>query len=796
MVGLAPVPLEQRPLRSRRGIPLPRTVQIVFSLRVMGLRPGHLATAKGRCAVAVSAPSNQQHDPQLTQVATVREPAGTESERHAAWAGRLESIDAFLLLLAKAVRQVHAYPLTSQVCVEAIQACRSHLVAMDGFDHVALVITPETLVAHNRPVGDVVFVGQELVRRLRRARVADLTIHREATARDLTRFCTHLVRCSEGAATSPNLAAALAEDGIDAINVTIASRREVLDVGAAAPAQRDLVSHERRRREESEAAHVHAVQLFPPHRGWIRLDPAEAYDELTLADLAILVDQPQHLARMLQRLVDDASPGSDVDDLAAFERRFSDVASLFAGLEPRLSRVMFGKLASAVLALDVEPRHALLKRSILPAIFDGRPDAMVLPAFPDADLAESLCLLLELETAAPAILASALDQLKLDPERRTVLVPMMEELIRVQREVAAGGLDARTALAMDQHARRLTKIDATERRSFVELAGFDFRLDDDATRAIDGVKGGIHDVDSVMAELFCLANLVGLQPNPEVAAPFMRSAMVHAATLVTANRWDDLAVALERFAEVTARLSERRPEITALINTELAAFATVEVAAALLTRRERAVANEDVALRIIDALGPAIAPSLLTILTAEDADSGAAAALMCERAPLFAPQLADIAATASRGTRPHIARVLGHAGAGYEDFLGAMLDEKDERTAREALRGLSRIGSARAAALVSRAARDARAWLNTATIETLLRYPPEFLAPAMLDLLGHRPFVLAHPEAASRLLGRAGQARDRTLLPVLEGLRSFRFRFWNRALVRVAHEAAAILARS
>ena len=64
--------------------------------------------------------------------ATVSESHGAEHDTHAGWSGRLEAIDAFLTLLAKAVRQLHAYPVTSPVCVDAVNACRAHLVAIDG----------------------------------------------------------------------------------------------------------------------------------------------------------------------------------------------------------------------------------------------------------------------------------------------------------------------------------------------------------------------------------------------------------------------------------------------------------------------------------------------------------------------------------------------------------------------------------------------------------------------------------------------------------------------------------------
>lgn len=724
--------------------------------------------------------------------ATAPERDTTERESHAGWPGRLEALEAFLLLLAKAVRQLHAYPVTSQVCVDAVNTCRAHLASIDGPDETSLTVSPDALLLHEHPLGDQPFVKQELTRRLRRARVAAFTIHRDSTTRDLTRFCVNLLRCSETADRTLSVAAFMAEDGVEAVSVEVTSRREVLQVNASASAQRDLVAHERRRHAEAPPANTRTVHLFPPHRGWIRLDPAEKYDTVGLADLAILVDDPSTLAAMLDRLVGEGHP-ADGGDSHAFERRFSDIAALFAGLEPRLSRVMFGKLARVVLDMESEGRRNLIKRTVLPSIFDGRPAANVLHAFPDADLADALCILFESETSASAVALSALDQLQLTPERKAVILPLMDEIMRARIDPALG-LDPTTAIELDKQARRLTRIDASERRSFVELAGFDFRVDDQARSNIDSVRGGILDTDGLMAEFLCLANLVGLQPNPEVAAAFVDGAMVRATQLVAAGRWNDLAFALDRLATVNASLQDRRPEITALVDAAFTAFASPGFAQALIAHHGQDD-PQGAALCVIDALGPSVAPSLLSLLDTDAAAASVAVGLMCERADMFAQPLADNLANYDRRTRSHVARVLGHAGAGYEDFVCRLCDQSDEKTTREALRALSRIGTTRAAELVGVVARDARDWMSTAAVETLLRFPAEVAAPALRDLLAHRPFVLAQPAAASRLIARAATSKGANLEPVLRDLLSLRYRFWNRALVRVASDAAALLGR-
>ena len=725
--------------------------------------------------------------------ATVSESHAAERDTHTGWAGRLDAIETFLMLLAKAVRQLHAYPVTSPVCVDAVNACRHHLASIDGPDEISLTITPDLLQVHEHAVGDSTFIRQELTRRLRRARVADLSVHRECTARDLTRFCVNLLRCSESADRTLSVPALMADDGVEAIIVQVTSRREVLPVAPSAPAQRDLVAHERRRREEGQPPNTRRVHLFPPHRGWIRLDPAEMYDGVSLADLAILVDNPIDLATMLNRLVEEGHSENEADP-QVLDRRFSDVSALFAGLEPRLSRVMFGKLARILLGMEGERRRELLKRKVLPAIFDGRPDVNVLYAFSDSELAESLCLLSDSETAGTAVAFSALDQLKLAPERRAVILPLMDEIMRAHIDPALG-LDAASAIALDQQARRLTRINSTERRSFVDLAGFDFRLDDQARQTIVSVCDGIRETDGLMVELLCLVNLIGLQPNPEVASEFVQGAMERARQLVAAGRWSDLAFALERLAGITEPLRERRPEVVALVDAELNALATPEFAAALLAQHDRGTDSQAVSLRMIDALGPAIAPALLSLLETDPHAASVAVGLMCERASLFAPALADGIPSYNRQILAHVARVLGHVGAGYEDHLCGLCNQKDEKTTREALRALSRIGTPHAAQVVALVARTATDWMATATVETLLRFPPETGGHAIRDLLSHRAFVLSQPAAASRLIGRVSQAKVANLEPVLRDIWSLRYRFWNRALVRAARDAGALLNR-
>jgi hypothetical protein len=139
---------------------------------------------------------------------------------------------------------------------------------------------------------------------------------------------------------------------------------------------------------------------------------------MSLLDLAVLADDPATLASMLLRLTDD---GEEVPPAQALQKKYSDVAMLISALDPGIARRMFGKLARAVLDLDPSSRQALLKRTVLPGLLDGRVDGAILRDFPDIDLAESLCLLLDLETAAPELLTTALSRLELPEDRQAAM---------------------------------------------------------------------------------------------------------------------------------------------------------------------------------------------------------------------------------------------------------------------------------------------------------------------------------------------------------------------------------------
>ena len=337
------------------------------------------------------------------------------------------------------MRQFRTYPPTSGRCTEAVAASHQVLASLNARHELVVRVTSSELRVDDIGVGAGTIIEQELVRRLHRARVAALTIDRAASLRDLSRFCSD-VSCHENGESNVTLAEVLAEHGVDTITPRMAPRPEVVNIGAPSGSQCDLIERERSRREALPATGGPVAHFYPPDKGWVRLDPGASFDAISLVDLVILLDDPADVATVLLRLTDD-EPQESGTRQAALEQKFSDVATLFASLDPRLARLMFAKLARAVLDLEPVHRTQLLRRTVLPGLLDGRVDGAILKDFPDLDLAESLCLLLDLETAAPEVVTAALDRLGLPDERRMAVAPLLEARRRDRQAAAPAGKD-------------------------------------------------------------------------------------------------------------------------------------------------------------------------------------------------------------------------------------------------------------------------------------------------------------------------------------------------------------------
>lgn len=701
----------------------------------------------------------------------------------------LAAIEDFLQLLARAVRQFHTYPATSPMCTDAVAACHKVFASLDRQDRLEFRVTPRELILDEIGLGAGTVVEHELTRRLHRARVAALDIDRGASSRDFVRFCGDVVRLDDLTKTKTSFAELLAEHGVQAIMPRAAHRPEVLELGAPPAPLADLVERERHRKQAVGVSGGPVTYLYPPEKGWIRLDPTSRFEAISLIDLAILVEDPGDLATMLLRLTDDDPAGPEARE-AALEQKFTDVATLFSALDPRLARAMFEKLARAVLELEPERRQDLLRRTILPGLLDGRAEGTVLRDFPDADLAESLCLLLELETAAPEVLTAALDRLELPQERRETVSPLIDERLRGDRRGGTASSRDKEA-GLERFARELIRIDAKAGRSFAEYAAFDLSIDDRVASTLAGVAGVIQATDLPSAQLRCLWSLVRLEPNPTVVDTLLRPALGLFTDLERLERWHDLAVLVSDYWHLSNDLREARPDVADAIVNALATFCGPDRVLTLVGLYGRDAEGREIASALTQAFGIALVPGLVTLIEnpAVQGRTRSLVPLMCEHASLLAPALvAEIGHCGVAGTRA-ILRVLGFAGAGYETTVAAGLEHRDEQTGREALRALARIGTPLAASLVVLQLRNGSAWSRNAAEEALWHFTPAQTAMQVRELLASRDFVLKNPHIVTRLLDRAAQAGTEGLDHVLAELEQFRFRFWQPGLMRIALKA-------
>jgi hypothetical protein len=699
-----------------------------------------------------------------------------------------KAVEDLLGLLARAIQQLHTYPSTSPLCVSAIDACQRALATLDTRDQLTIRVTPNELLVDDVAVGKGTQVGNELARRLHKASVAAVTFERAASTRELARFCEDLLRCGERQTADMTLVEMATEHGIDRIAIEMASRPEVLEVGTMRPTAVEDLKRERTRFEAQLARGGIVQHLYPPQKGWVRVDPSAAPPSMSLLDLAVLADDPATLASMLLRLTDD---GEEVPPAEALQKKYSDVAMLISALDPSIARRMFGKLARAVLDLDPSSRQALLKRTVLPGLLDGRVDGTILRDFPDIDLAESLCLLLDLETAAPELLTTALSRLELPEDRQAAMMPLLDARLKEREEAAAAATDRQTTLT--RHARELVRVDAGREKQFGDFTAFDLSLDSPAISTLRHIRSAVPASDVIGEQLTCLWHLVCLEPNPDAVARFLERSFPLLAELERTARAPELPSWLAAYRGLADRVAESRPDVSAVIAAALTAFCTPERADWIAQLALDEPDGKAAAAAVIAALGAAVVPPLVDLFEKDAARGRAIAQVLVENAPLVASAIPPLMEGRTAPVQRTLLRVLGGAGAGYEETIAAFVSARDEQTAREALRALARIGTSRAAALVVAEIERQRGVLSAAAEETLWHFPASEAQRHTRELLGRRDFRMSHPDATERLLDRAARAGVTDLRPVLLELAPMRFRIWNPALARVARKAHDML---
>jgi hypothetical protein len=700
--------------------------------------------------------------------------------------------ETFLQLLARAVRQFHTYPPNSPFCLDAVVACRKALEAVHRRELLVFRVSPRELIVEGRAVGANAVI-QELAQRLHRAGVALLSIDPEASEADLEQLCQCLMQCHESAAVA--LTDLLAERGVDKVEARVAEKVQILDLGTPRAPLCELASSERRRRDALFAAGAPVHHLYPPDKGWVRLDPTTTFSSVSLAELAVLIENPSELAAMLLRLTDEAGEAPDPSD-ASLERKFGDVSKLFASLEPMLARRMFAKLAQAVLDLEPDRRTQLLQHTVLPGLLDGRADGMVLHDFPDLDLADALCLLLDLETAAPDVLTVAFGRLDLPADRRRTVAPILQARVQAREAGKHSGDTYSPPKGLDRYAERLIHIDDGCNKSFAEFAAFDLSIDEAVAEVLAGFGVTIDATDDRPERLRCIYNLVSIETRTARLETLLGVAVSLLGDLERDSRWSELVCWLEKFRQLSTSIQQRRPQVAVAVSAALQRSCTRETAVRLLELLERDAEKRALVDGLIEAAGPAIAPALAALV--EDprahAQLRSLTQLMCGHARVLALPLVERLGQSSGPAACAFVRVLGFAGAGYETVVGRQLAQSDGSIVREAARALARIGTPHAAAVVAKHIREANPAGRSAAEEALWHFPAPLIRTQLRELLGGDDFVAQHPDIVLRLLQRVARTGKDGLEPELVKLTQLRRRFWNPSLVRVASAARDLLA--
>lgn len=677
-----------------------------------------------------------------------------------------------LALLARAAQRVRAYPGGSPLATHAVDAAHGALSTLDR-EAIFLRVTPKGIVLDDGLVTGIPAVS-ELAARLHQASIGTVSIAREGSARDLSVFGRELAgHHAVGAGQASTLADMLQERGVERITVTTFETPTLFEL--ADPEIDRLVDAAPRAPDTGVGGY-----LYPPGKGWVRLDPATAVDHLTLHDLASLVADPFLLAEMLGRLSGEPPAANPEDALAA---RFEDITRLFRGAHPAVAERLLAGLARAVLALEPERRADLFRHTILPGLLDGRVDGTVLRHLPDVQLAESLALLHDLQLAAPELLALALERLELGDERAARLQPMVAEQIAVRR---ADG-DARPGVIDGYQDGRIRVDHLAGEKEFADYASFNLAIDAAAEAEIARVRDAVATTAGTDERLRCLGHLVRLQANPATAGWLLTHVRAELAELRRQESWNAIATWVAEFGALHAHVSAARPEVGELVRQVLEAVLDEPLVLEMLRLAER---DRDAATpaRLFLGAGPSLTGPLARVLAgSRRPPTPVMVQALSPHAAALVPALTPLLDHDSPAVVRAILAVLACAGTGVEPWLASALGHADPTVVADACRALVQVGTPEAVRAVSArlASGDGPGALF---LDTLGQFSAPLRAGEVRRLLADRQFISRAPRLARALIAMAAGDPRAAIAPVLSDLARWRFHFWrpSRALVGLA----------
>jgi len=678
-----------------------------------------------------------------------------------------------LSLISRAVQRVRAYPDGNPLVAEAIQAAHRALTSLDC-ESLAVRVTPRTLLVDEAPVASLPAVT-ELAGHLHQASIGTVTFAREGSARDLAVFCRELAAFDLRAADTFALPDTLHDRGVERVTVTLFERPAVLQVSSAIP--RNAANRPQPTRTTT------GGHLYPPGKGWVRLDPINRdLNGITLNDLAHLVADPFALAEMLVALSSEPPPETPQEALAS---KFEDIATLFRAADPATAEGLLGGLARAVLALDTERRHDLLRGTILPGLLEGRIDGTLFRHLPDIDLAESLALLLDLQVAAPGMLGNALDRLELSDERRARVEPLLEQQIAAR----SADLAARPG-AIDGYDGGTIVVDLSKQKEFNDFSAFDLAIDAATEAAIAATRDAIVSTAASEERLRCVVNLVRLEANPETAAALLASLQTSLRERRQAGEWRLLAGWIHRLGDLHAELASTRPEIAEIVSASVLQLLDETLVAELMRLAERD-GNSETPARVFGAAGASIVPALVRVL--ESTSRPPTPLIVQIVGPHAAPMAEALGANLGHAS-PIVVRdvvaILAAAGPGVEHLLGSVLTHAEERIVREACRGLVQIGTAAAMrAIVAHLSDGARH--GDLLVETFWRLPAAIASAEARRIFSDAGFVSSRPRTMRLLIRTIPAQLTTTLKPALHQLARWRLHVWRPSHIMIGVAAAA-----
>jgi HEAT repeat protein len=698
-------------------------------------------------------------------------------------------VDPVVTALARAIQRHQAYPPDSPLCAEAVGSCTRALLALDDREAITFRSQLGRLTVNDDEVQSSPLVAGELSRRFRRAGIAAVTFDRETSSREMARFCRELVRRDDRNADCEPLPDALMHYGVERISVTVSPRAEVLELGIPAPSRLPLVAHHRARQAEAVTTGP-AVHLYPPDKGWVRVDPGSSLRETSLLDLVLLVEDPVAMAGMLVQLSEEA-PLADPGD--ALAEKVEEISGLIARLEPSLVEQLFARLARSVLALDSDRRQQLLRDTVLPGLLEGRADGRLLRHFPDLELADSLSLLLDLQVAAPEMLRTAFERLDLTAERQARMKPIIDERVAARRRDPRPTDDLRPG-AIDGLADGGIRVEGGG-KDFRTFATFDVSLDTATQAALAGIAAGVVATDVTLARVACVRDVLAVEANPEVTGGLVTLAGELLAEIEARKDWPAYAALVSSFGALAQSAHEERPEVSDQVSAMLATRATGELLLQLARLSEASPDSGVHATAMLAAMGAQAAPAIIDALgRADDRMRRALVKLATPHAAVLTPALLPTLAGADAVVVRHAVQIIGHAGPGVESTLSPLMAHADEWVARETCRALARIGTPEALAAV--AAQLTQGGRHHALAEEALwRFPAAAAREEARRLLSDRDFVRRQPVVARALLTRFAESDVTQAAALAQPLASLRFHLWRPAYVRLGQTAAAVARR-